>query len=111
MRRLAAAFVRRGRAAAAGTGTGSGPGPGVAARGRRLPPVLVRARPLWAAMPGRNKAAGGGGCPEVLGGQQAAEAGRDAAGRSPHGDEEEERGANLGDPDIVKSPSDPKQYR
>uniref|UniRef100_A0A8B9TG26 Nardilysin n=1 Tax=Anas platyrhynchos TaxID=8839 RepID=A0A8B9TG26_ANAPL len=100
MRRLAAAFVRRGRAAAAGTGTGSGPGPGVAA-----------ARPLWAAMPGRNKAAGGGGCPEVLGGQQAAEAGRDAAGRSPHGDEEEERGANLGDPDIVKSPSDPKQYR
>uniref|UniRef100_A0A8B9THV4 Nardilysin n=1 Tax=Anas platyrhynchos TaxID=8839 RepID=A0A8B9THV4_ANAPL len=95
MRRLAAAFVRRGRAAAAGTGTGSGPG----------------ARPLWAAMPGRNKAAGGGGCPEVLGGQQAAEAGRDAAGRSPHGDEEEERGANLGDPDIVKSPSDPKQYR
>uniref|UniRef100_A0A8B9IQ94 Nardilysin n=1 Tax=Anser cygnoides TaxID=8845 RepID=A0A8B9IQ94_ANSCY len=70
-----------------------------------------QARPLWAAMPGRNKAAGGGGCPEVPGGQQAAEAGRDAVGRSPHGDEEEERGANLGDPDIVKSPSDPKQYR
>ncbi|KAI6064015.1 Nardilysin [Aix galericulata] len=110
MRRLAAAFVRRGRVAAAGTGSGRGPGPG-AERGRRLPPVLVRARPLWAAMPGRNKAAGGGGCPEVPGGQQAAEAGRDAAGRSPHGDEEEERGANLGDPDIVKSPSDPKQYR
>uniref|UniRef100_A0A8B9IQL3 Nardilysin n=1 Tax=Anser cygnoides TaxID=8845 RepID=A0A8B9IQL3_ANSCY len=113
MRRFAAAFVRRGRAAAAagsGTATATGAGPG-AERGRRLPPVLVRARPLWAAMPGRNKAAGGGGCPEVPGGQQAAEAGRDAVGRSPHGDEEEERGANLGDPDIVKSPSDPKQYR
>lgn len=100
-------------AAAAGTGTGTGsePGPGAERGRRRLPPVLVRTRPLWAAMPGRNKAAGGGGCPEVPGGQQAAEAGRDAAGRSPHGDEEEERGANLGDPDIVKSPSDPKQYR
>uniref|UniRef100_A0A8B9C293 Nardilysin convertase n=1 Tax=Anser brachyrhynchus TaxID=132585 RepID=A0A8B9C293_9AVES len=114
MRRFAAAFVRRGRAAAAagsGTATATGAGPGAERGRRRLPPVLVRARPLWAAMPGRNKAAGGGGCPEVPGGQQAAEAGRDAVGRSPHGDEEEERGANLGDPDIVKSPSDPKQYR
>ncbi|XP_005050122.1 PREDICTED: nardilysin [Ficedula albicollis] len=48
--------------------------------------------------------------------QSCAWGGRDAGGRSPHGDEEEERvGAgpehNLGDPDIVKSPSDPKQYR
>ncbi|KAJ7405361.1 Nardilysin [Willisornis vidua] len=68
-------------------------------------------------MPGRNKATCGFGSPELaVGQQQAAEGGRDAGGRSPHGDEEEERGAggpghNLGDPDIVKSPSDPKQYR
>ncbi|RMC08679.1 hypothetical protein DUI87_14927 [Hirundo rustica rustica] len=67
-------------------------------------------------MPGRNKATCGYGSPELAVGQQAAEGGRDAGGRSPHGDEEEERGGtgpehNLGDPDIVKSPSDPKQYR
>ncbi|KAF4797184.1 nardilysin, N-arginine dibasic convertase, NRD convertase 1 [Turdus rufiventris] len=67
-------------------------------------------------MPGRNKSTCGYGSPELAVGQQAAEGGRDAGGRSPHGDEEEERvGAgpehNLGDPDIVKSPSDPKQYR
>ncbi|OXB59104.1 hypothetical protein ASZ78_011449 [Callipepla squamata] len=64
-------------------------------------------------MPGRNKATSGYGCPELTVGQQAGESGRDAGGRSPHGEEEErgEPGANIGDPDIVKSPSDPKQYR
>lgn len=105
-RRLAAAFARRGRAARPG-----------AERGRPPPPVRGSARPLWrcaaAAMPGRNKATSNYGCPELTMGQQAGVSGRDAGGRSPHG-EEEDRGeldGNLGDPDIVKSPSDPKQYR
>lgn len=89
---------------------------GLAGRGR---PVRVVARPLWcaatAAMPGRNKATSSYSCPELAVGQQAGEVGRDARGRSPQGDEEDRGdigpGANLGDPDIVKSPSDPKQYR
>lgn len=90
-------------------------------RGRFVPrPVRAVARPLCcgatAVMPGRNKATSSYSCPELAVGQQAGEGGRDARGRSPHGEEEEERGdagsgANLGDPDIVKSPSDPKQYR
>lgn len=113
MRSLAAALARSGRAAAAG-----GPRGRAVAGGWRPGRAVVR--PLWsggiAAMPGRNKATCGYGSPELAVGQQAAEGGRDAGGRSPHGDEEEERrGAgpehNLGDPDIVKSPSDPKQYR
>lgn len=64
-------------------------------------------------MPGRNKAASEFGCPELSVGQQVGASGRDAGGRSPHGEEEErgELGGNSGDPDIVKSPSDPKQYR
>uniref|UniRef100_A0A8U8CAZ8 Uncharacterized protein n=1 Tax=Geospiza parvula TaxID=87175 RepID=A0A8U8CAZ8_GEOPR len=102
-----------GRAAAAG-----GPRGRAVAGGWRRGRAVVR--PLWSggttAMPGRNKATCGYGSPELAVGQQAAEGGRDAGGRSPHGDEEEERGGagpehNLGDPDIVKSPSDPKQYR
>lgn len=107
MRSLAAAFARSGRAVRAG-----------AARALRGT-VRTVARPpccgATAAMPGRNKATSSYSCPELAVGQQAGEGGRDARGRSPHG-EEEERGdaataANLGDPDIVKSPSDPKQYR
>ncbi|XP_065697796.2 nardilysin [Patagioenas fasciata] len=107
MRSLAAAFARSGRAVRAG-----------AAR-VLLGPVHTVTRPpccgATAAMPGRNKATSSYSCPELAVGQQAGEGGRDARGRSPHG-EEEERGdvtttANLGDPDIVKSPSDPKQYR
>ncbi|KAM9283506.1 nardilysin [Morus bassanus] len=66
-------------------------------------------------MPGRNKATSSYSCPELTVGQQAGEGGRDARGRSPHGEEEDRGdvgpGPNLGDPDIVKSPSDPKQYR
>uniref|UniRef100_A0A8C3MLF8 Uncharacterized protein n=1 Tax=Geospiza parvula TaxID=87175 RepID=A0A8C3MLF8_GEOPR len=113
MRSLAAALARSGRAAAAG-----GPRGRAVAGGWRRGRAVVR--PLWSggttAMPGRNKATCGYGSPELAVGQQAAEGGRDAGGRSPHGDEEEERGGagpehNLGDPDIVKSPSDPKQYR
>lgn len=77
------------------------------------------AQPLWygiaAAMPGRNKATTNYSCPELAVGQQAGEGGRDVRGRSPQGDEEDRGdfgpGPNLGDPDIVKSPSDPKQYR
>lgn len=97
------------RAAAAGAR-------GLAGRGR---PVRAVAQPLWcgatAAMPGRNKAASSYSCPELTVGQQAGEGSRDARGRSPHGEEEDRGdigpGANLGDSDIVKSPSDPKQYR
>ncbi|XP_071421582.1 nardilysin [Pithys albifrons albifrons] len=116
VRSLAAALARSGRAAA-----GAGRGRAAGARPPGARPVRAVVRPLWgcgaAAMPGRNKATCGFGSPELaVGQQQAAEGGRDAGGRSPHGAEEEERGAggpghNLGDPDIVKSPSDPKQYR
>uniref|UniRef100_A0A8C4URN7 Nardilysin convertase n=1 Tax=Falco tinnunculus TaxID=100819 RepID=A0A8C4URN7_FALTI len=109
MRRLVAAFARRGRAVRAGAR-------GLAGRGR---PVRAVAQPLWcratAAMPGRNKATSSYSCPELAVGQQAGEGGRDARGRSPHGEEEDRAdfgpGPNLGDPAIVKSPSDPKQYR
>ncbi|XP_040466082.1 nardilysin isoform X2 [Falco naumanni] len=109
MRRLVAAFVWRGRAVRAGAR-------GLAGRGR---PVRAVAQPLWcratAAMPGRNKATSSYSCPELAVGQQAGEGGRDARGRSPHGEEEDRAdfgpGPNLGDPAIVKSPSDPKQYR
>lgn len=66
------------------------------------------------AMPGRNKASCS--CPDLPSGQQVGEGGRDAKGRLLQEESEEEggdRGAkpNLGDPDVVKSPSDPKQYR
>ncbi|XP_030311603.1 nardilysin [Calypte anna] len=117
--------------ALAGSGAGSGAGLGgeggrVAGRGLAglaraglSRAVVAVAKPrLWygaaaAAMPGRNKATSNCGCPELAVGQQAGEGSRDARGRSPHGEEEErgDIGHNLGDPDIVKSPSDPKQYR
>ncbi|XP_034634493.1 nardilysin [Trachemys scripta elegans] len=66
------------------------------------------------AMPGRNKASCS--CPDLPSGQQVAEGGRDAKGRLFQEESEEEGGdrranPNLGDPDVVKSPSDPKQYR
>uniref|UniRef100_A0A8B9PMJ1 Nardilysin n=1 Tax=Apteryx owenii TaxID=8824 RepID=A0A8B9PMJ1_APTOW len=104
MRRLVAAFARRGRVRCVGAGRAR------SAAGRSQPV------PAAAAMPGRNKAAAGCSCPELPAGQQQqpAEGGRDARGRSPQQREEEEErgpGASLGDPDIVKSPSDPKQYR
>ncbi|XP_033919880.1 nardilysin [Melopsittacus undulatus] len=110
MRILVAAFARRGRAAARG----------LAGRAR---PVRAVTQPLWCcaavAMPGRNKTTSTYSCPELAVGQQAGEGSRDARGRSPLGEEETRGGptedvgpgANLGDPDIVKSPSDPKQYR
>ncbi|XP_073213824.1 nardilysin isoform X2 [Lepidochelys kempii] len=65
-------------------------------------------------MPGRNKASCS--CPDLPSGQQVGEGGRDAKGR-PFQEESEEEGGdrrakpNVGDPDVVKSPSDPKQYR
>ncbi|EMP33557.1 Nardilysin [Chelonia mydas] len=64
-------------------------------------------------MPGRNKASCS--CPDLPSGQQVGEGGRDAKGR-PFQEESEEEGGdrrakpNVGDPDVVKSPSDPKQY-
>uniref|UniRef100_A0A8C3HE72 Nardilysin n=1 Tax=Chrysemys picta bellii TaxID=8478 RepID=A0A8C3HE72_CHRPI len=66
------------------------------------------------AMPGRNKASCS--CPDLPSGQQVGEGGRDAKGRLFQEESEEEGGdrrakPNLGDPDVVKSPSDPKQYR
>ncbi|XP_030427779.1 nardilysin [Gopherus evgoodei] len=66
------------------------------------------------AMPGRNKASCS--CPDLPSGQQVGEGGRDAKGRLLQEESEEEGGhrrakPNLGDPDVVKSPSDPKQYR
>uniref|UniRef100_A0A8C5U079 Nardilysin convertase n=1 Tax=Malurus cyaneus samueli TaxID=2593467 RepID=A0A8C5U079_9PASS len=113
-RRLASAISRL--LGAGGRRRPGSPRAAVAGAGGRDGPCAA----LWsggaAAMPGRNKATCGYGSPELAVGQQAAEGGRDAGGRSPHGDEEEEHGGtgpehNLGDPDIVKSPSDPKQYR
>uniref|UniRef100_A0A8C3K5H6 Nardilysin convertase n=1 Tax=Calidris pygmaea TaxID=425635 RepID=A0A8C3K5H6_9CHAR len=113
MRSVAAAFARSGRAVRAGAR-------GLAGRGR---PGRAVAQPLWygiaaaAAMPGRNKATSNYSCPELAVGQQAGEGGRDVRGRSPQGDEEDRGdfgpgpGPDVGDPDIVKSPSDPKQYR
>uniref|UniRef100_A0A8C3RS19 Nardilysin n=1 Tax=Chelydra serpentina TaxID=8475 RepID=A0A8C3RS19_CHESE len=66
------------------------------------------------AMPGRNKASCS--CPDLPSGQQVGEGGRDATGRLFQEESEEEGGdrrakPNVGDPDVVKSPSDPKQYR
>lgn len=109
-RRLAATFVRRGRTAR----PVAEPPPAV--RGSARPSSAAvqpspSAWPLWrcaaAAMPGRNKATSNCGCPELTMGQQIGASGPDARDRS---EEEEERG-NIGDPAIVKSPSDPKQYR
>ena len=62
-------------------------------------------------MPGRNKATSNYGCPELTMGQQIGASGRDARDRLEEEEERGELGGNVGDPTIVKSPSDPKQYR
>ncbi|XP_074858591.1 nardilysin [Carettochelys insculpta] len=79
------------------------------------PPLPLSQQPRSSpAMPGRNKASCS--CPDLPLGQQVGEGGRDAKGRLLQEASEEEGGdhsakPNLGDPDVVKSPSDPKQYR
>lgn len=65
-------------------------------------------------MPGRNKAKSTCSCPDLQpNGQDLGEGGRVARLGA---DEAEEEGrvaplSNAGDPEIIKSPSDPKQYR
>uniref|UniRef100_A0A669PVT7 Nardilysin convertase n=1 Tax=Phasianus colchicus TaxID=9054 RepID=A0A669PVT7_PHACC len=81
-------------------------------RGKAASPAApVFPPPIRAPMPGRNKATSNYGCPELTMGQQIAASGRDARDRSEEEEERGELGGNVGDPDIVKSPSDPKQYR
>lgn len=65
-------------------------------------------------MPGRNKAKSACSCPDLQpGGQDSGESGRVARLGVDESEEEGRRGPinNAGDPEIVKSPSDPKQYR
>uniref|UniRef100_A0A8C2UXP0 Nardilysin convertase n=1 Tax=Chinchilla lanigera TaxID=34839 RepID=A0A8C2UXP0_CHILA len=74
----------------------------------------TRPFPKTLAMPGRNKAKSTCSCPDLPpNGQDLGESGRVARLGA---DESEEEGrsrslSNAGDPEIVKSPSDPKQYR
>ncbi|EFB29129.1 hypothetical protein PANDA_003781, partial [Ailuropoda melanoleuca] len=65
-------------------------------------------------MPGRNKAKSTCSCPDLQpNGQDLGESGRVARLGADESEEEGRRGPfnNAGDPEIVKSPSDPKQYR
>ncbi|XP_006879735.1 PREDICTED: nardilysin isoform X2 [Elephantulus edwardii] len=65
-------------------------------------------------MPGRNKAKSTCSCPDLQpNGQDLDESGRVARLGADESEEEAPRGSvcNAGDPEIVKSPSDPKQYR
>ncbi|KAM9243049.1 nardilysin isoform 2-T2 [Dugong dugon] len=65
-------------------------------------------------MPGRNKAKSTCSCPDLQpNGQDLSESGRVARLGADESEEEGRRGpvSNAGDPEIVKSPSDPKQYR
>nr|KAF6383043.1 nardilysin convertase [Pipistrellus kuhlii] len=65
-------------------------------------------------MPGRNKAKSTCSCPDLQpGGQDSGESGRVARLGVDESEEQGRRGPinNAGDPEIVKSPSDPKQYR
>lgn len=65
-------------------------------------------------MPGRNKAKSSCSCPALQpNGQDLGESGRVACLGADESEEEGRSGSisNVGDPEIVKSPSDPKQYR
>ncbi|XP_058510979.1 nardilysin [Ochotona princeps] len=83
----------------------------LAARGRcedSVRPFLPRT------MPGRNKAKSTCSCPDLQpNGQDLGESGRVPRLGADESEEEGRRGSlsNTGDPEIVKSPSDPKQYR
>ncbi|XP_075802416.1 nardilysin isoform X1 [Microtus pennsylvanicus] len=65
-------------------------------------------------MPGRNKAKSTYSCPDLQpNGQDSGESGRVARLGADESEEEGRSGShsNAGDPEIIKSPSDPKQYR
>ncbi|XP_025847624.1 nardilysin isoform X2 [Vulpes vulpes] len=84
-------------------------------RARGLCEDTAAARPLPPpTMPGRNKAKSTCSCPDLQpNGQDLGESGRAARLGADESEEEGRRGSvnNAGDPEIVKSPSDPKQYR
>ena len=63
-------------------------------------------------MPGRNKAKSTCSCPDLQpNGQDLGESGRLARLGADESEEEGRSFSNVGDPEIIKSPSDPKQYR
>uniref|UniRef100_A0A8I5ZTD3 Nardilysin convertase n=1 Tax=Rattus norvegicus TaxID=10116 RepID=A0A8I5ZTD3_RAT len=63
-------------------------------------------------MPGRNKAKSTCSCPDLQpNGQDLGESGRVARLGADESEEEGRSLSNVGDPEIIKSPSDPKQYR
>uniref|UniRef100_F6SU84 Nardilysin convertase n=2 Tax=Macaca TaxID=9539 RepID=F6SU84_MACMU len=82
-------------------------------RGRCEDSAPARSFPILA-MPGRNKAKSTCSCPDLQpNGQDLGENSRVARLGADESEEEGRRGSlsNAGDPEIVKSPSDPKQYR
>ncbi|XP_063512158.1 nardilysin isoform X2 [Pongo pygmaeus] len=86
---------------------------GIETRGRCEDSAAVRPFPILA-MPGRNKAKSTCSCPDLQpNGQDLGENSRVARLGADESEEEGRRGSlsNAGDPEIVKSPSDPKQYR
>ncbi|XP_030679758.1 nardilysin isoform X2 [Nomascus leucogenys] len=86
---------------------------GIEARGRCEDFAAAGPFPILA-MPGRNKAKSTCSCPDLQpNGQDLGENSRVARLGADESEEEGRRGSlsNAGDPEIVKSPSDPKQYR
>ncbi|XP_043305294.1 nardilysin [Cervus canadensis] len=85
----------------------------IEARGRCEDSAAARRFPTLT-MPGRNKAKSTCSCPDLQpNGQDLGESGRVARLGADESEEEGRRGpvSNAGDPEIIKSPSDPKQYR
>uniref|UniRef100_A0A8C5VLR9 Nardilysin convertase n=1 Tax=Microcebus murinus TaxID=30608 RepID=A0A8C5VLR9_MICMU len=85
----------------------------IEARGRCEDSAAARPFPTLT-MPGRNKGKSTCSCPDLQpNGQDLGESGRVARLGADESEEEGRRGSlsNAGDPEIVKSPSDPKQYR
>uniref|UniRef100_A0A8C6DD05 Nardilysin n=1 Tax=Moschus moschiferus TaxID=68415 RepID=A0A8C6DD05_MOSMO len=85
----------------------------IEARGRCEDSAAARRFPTLT-MPGRNKAKSTCSCPDLQpNGQDLGESGRVARLGADESEEEGRRGPvnNAGDPEIIKSPSDPKQYR
>ncbi|XP_023392558.1 nardilysin isoform X1 [Pteropus vampyrus] len=85
----------------------------IKARGRCEDSAAARPFPTLT-MPGRNKAKSSCSCPALQpNGQDLGESGRVACLGADESEEEGRSGSisNVGDPEIVKSPSDPKQYR
>ncbi|KAL0604338.1 Nardilysin [Plecturocebus cupreus] len=86
---------------------------GIEERNRCEDSAAARPFPILA-MPGRNKAKSTCSCPDLQpNGQDLGENSRVARLGADESEEEGRRGSlsNAGDPEIVKSPSDPKQYR